>query len=78
MEIHSGENMIRPPPALSQVMLAQTEKSSGHTCHSSQDRNKAPLDDFFSIYNGSSMYTDADFAPDNDAIFWADMGEGED
>ena len=56
-------------------MLAQVEQSSGHTCHSSQDRNKAPLVDFFSIYEGSEMYFDDDFKADNDALFWSDMGE---
>ena len=54
------------------TVLAQ---ASSHDCHTAQDRNKADLDDFWSIYNGSSMYTDEGFGHDSSALYWSDMGE---
>lgn len=58
-----------------QTNLAQIAANGGHTCSTSQDRNKAELPDFWSLYNGSSMYSDPDFMPDNDSLYWADLGE---
>jgi len=72
--IHPGQDESIPAPP-GGMMLAQTAASEGHTCHSAQDRNKAALPDFFSIYNGTEMYTDPDFKADNDSLYWADMGE---
>lgn len=58
-------------------ILAQTDAmNSGNSCTTSQDRNKAALDDFFAIYKGSAKYTDSDFGPNNNALYWGDMGQG--
>ena len=51
------------------------QQGGGHTCLTSQERNKADLDDFYAIYRGSATYSDSDFKPDSDALYWADMGE---
>ena len=55
--------------------LAQVA-TTGHNCMTSQDRNKAELDDFWSIYRGTEKFSDDDFGHDNSALFWDDMGEG--
>lgn len=61
----------------SPLNLAQIDAELvSHTCHTAQDRNKAALDDFYSIYNGSSMYSDDDFKPDSDSLYWGDFSEG--
>lgn len=46
-----------------------------HTCSYAQDRNKNKLVDFETILNGPDKFTDAEFYPDTDALYWADMGE---
>ena len=33
------------------------------------------MQDFYKIYRGSKRYSDPDFKPDSDALYWADMGE---
>ena len=43
------------------MLLAQVEANGGHTCHTAQDRNKAKLDDFYSLYSGSELFSDDDF-----------------
>lgn len=48
---------------------------ASHTCQSAHKRNKAPLEDFWSIYNGTSQYTDTDFVAGPEALYWSDMGE---
>jgi hypothetical protein len=57
------------------TLLAQ-QTSSSFNCRTSQDRNKAALDDFWSIYRGPNMWTDEVFGHGNDALFWPTMGEG--
>ena len=38
-------------------------------------RNKHPVDDFYSILDSTRRYTDKDFTADDTALFWEDMGE---
>ena len=40
-------------------------------------RMKAPVDDFWNILgaSGDGQYTDSDFTADDTALWWADMGE---
>jgi len=56
-------------------ILAQTQ-TVNFNCQTSQDRNKAELDDFWTIYRGTNMWTDEVFGHGNDALFWSSMGEG--
>ena len=44
-------------------------------CHFSQNRNKTPSDSFYSVYIETTMYTDKDFMPNKDSLFWGDIGE---
>lgn len=64
------------------MMLAQTEasaeaeSSTQHTCTSAANRNKQlppKFSDYISVTSGKFM--DLEFAPNADAIYWADMGE---
>lgn len=56
--------------------LAETDSELvPHNCIFSQNRSKTPSDPFYSVYNGTTMYTDKDFMPDQDSLFWGDMGE---
>ena len=58
--------------------LAETSsnlESSGHYCGFAHERNKAELEDFSTILNGSEKYTDNDFYHDSSALYWADIGE---
>jgi len=51
--------------------------TTGNTCNTSADRNKAELVEFYEIYDaiGSDKYEDKNFTPDDTSIFWADMNE---
>ena len=49
--------------------------STNHSCHFVAQRNKHPVDDFYSILDSTRRYTDKDFTPDDTALFWDDMGE---
>ena len=67
---------------LSQVIeeapeLAQVEKVGGHTCKTTPNRNKANVDDFWSILNGSSTtkYSDDDFQNDDGSVAWSEFNE---
>jgi len=35
-----------------------------------QERNKAELEDFWPIFNGDKMYEDADFSPVDSSLYW--------
>ena len=56
---------------------ASTETGETHSCHFTAQRNKEAVDDFFGLYSGSSQYTDDDFTPGHDSLFWADRDEEE-
>ena len=56
-------------------ILAQ-QQSGTFDCQTSQDRNKAELDDFWTIYRGTNMWTDEVFGHGDEALFWSSMGEG--
>ena len=56
---------------------ASTETGATHSCHFTAQRNKEAVDDFFGLYSGSSQYTDDDFTPGHDSLFWADRDEEE-
>ena len=57
--------------------FVQISSSSGivRTCQSSFDRAKEPVDDFWSILNGTTPYSDDDFTPDDSSIYWPELGE---
>ena len=38
-------------------------------------RNKHPVDDFYSLLDSTRRYTGKDFTVDDTALFWEDMGE---
>jgi hypothetical protein len=61
--------------SLAEVML-QTQ-ADAHTCTSAQERNKAPVADFYSLVAKTEKYSDPDFAPNKTSLDWADMGESE-
>jgi len=45
-------------------------------CQLGENRNKAPLDDFWGILKDSSAtYTDLDFTPDNTSLVWSNLNE---
>lgn len=61
----------------SRNLLAQTfAQSENHTCTFTQDRNKADVDDFYTLVAATQKYTDDDFTADNSSLFWEDRGEG--
>ncbi len=49
-----------------------------HTCVTAQTRMKKALPDFYNLYaeKTATKYSDPDFLPDQDSIFWAVMNEG--
>lgn len=49
--------------------------STANTCMTSANRYKAPLEDFWAIFNGNEQYTDKDFTTDASSILWTDHGE---
>jgi hypothetical protein len=46
-----------------------------HTCKSTAERNKAELEDFWGIFNGTTTYVDKDFTADSSSLYWTDMDE---
>ena len=48
----------------SSQILAQLMTSEAHDCFTTSDRNKKSLEDFYTIYKGSQMYTDTEFTHD--------------
>ena len=55
-------------------ILAQIEaQSSNHDCTFAHRRNKADLEDYWTIRQGASLYEDTDFTPDMSALYWSDM-----
>ena len=63
-------------PLLERIFAQTGSQSSGHHCKFAHERNKAELEDYWSIASGDKLYTDKDFTADESALFWADIGEG--
>ena len=60
--------------------LAETmimTQAATHTCVTTQDRNKAPVANFYDLVAKTDKYTDPDFAPNKTSLDWDDMGERE-
>ena len=51
------------------------EALRSHSCHTVADRNKAAVDDFYSLVKHDSKYSDDDFVPSSSSIYWRDMSE---
>ena len=71
MEVFDGKE----PSALAQILAQTRAQSSNHTCKTTANRNKEALDDFYNLLNGSSVYSDDDFTPDESSFYWTDMQE---
>ena len=56
---------------LAQISL-ETE-SKNHTCLFTANRNKAALDDFYTLLKSKKAYSDDDFTPDTSAVYWSDI-----
>jgi len=48
---------------------------ASNSCHSVADRNKAKVEDFFSLVASDDHYVDKDFTADSRSLYWRDMGE---
>jgi len=56
---------------------ASTVQSTNHTCFTAAERNKAPLDDFWTNYRGSTQYSDSEFTPDASSLHWTDISHSD-
>ena len=57
--------------------LAQTEaeKMTGNNCLTAINRNKGPVEDFWTLVKGTTQWKDTDFTADTSAFAWTDFGE---
>ena len=70
------EATVITTPQIKGDILAQIEaQSSGHDCTFAHRRNKADLEEYWTIRQGDGSYVDTDFTPDMTALYWSDMGE---
>ena len=74
-QIRSHEEEYRFPEGQQQTLAQTFAQNDNLTCTTSQDRNKAPLDDFYSIYEGVTPYKDDDFTNDSTSLSWESLGE---
>lgn len=51
--------------------LAQTSAQIEASCLTAVTRNKAEIDDFYSLYAGSSDFTDSSFTADASSLYWS-------
>ena len=76
-----AQGRVKPDPYMAEKILAQTKAraSAGaqgsHTCQSLHDLRTADVEDFWSLKNGTSKWTDPVFGPNEESLYWADLGE---
>jgi hypothetical protein len=72
---------VKPDPYMAEKILAQTKASASvgaqgaHTCQSLHDLRTADVEDFWSLKNGTSKWTDSVFGANEESLYWADLGE---
>ena len=70
------ESTLQLPDTSPVFNLAQTSNVSANICQRTADRNKAALPDFYSLYAGSTAFSDTSFAHTSKDVFaWADAKE---
>ena len=59
------------------LSLAQTEaeKMTGNNCLTAVNRNKAPVEDFWTLLNQTTQWKDTEFTADTSSFAWTDFGE---
>ena len=58
---------------LEQILAQLGVESTNHTCLTTANRNKEPVDKFYDLLAGGEVYSDSVFTPDTSSIYWKDL-----
>ena len=68
--IKSLHNLAQESANLPDTDFMNLAQLDNPTCASTSARNKAPLEDFFTILSGSAKFTDSDFTASKTSLLW--------